>query len=63
MVPARDVVKAENGEGGSGKTDYRNLWRVGWFVHKVAILPARSETKRPAARESTPSERVSVSRF
>jgi hypothetical protein len=35
MVPLRDAVKAEIVRGGSGKPDYRNLWRVGEIVHKL----------------------------
>ena len=35
MVSVLDAVKAESVEGGSGKRDYRNLWRVGEIVHKL----------------------------
>src|SRR2546430_17663563 len=41
MVPRPLAVKAEIVRGGSGKPDYRNLWRVGRIVHMDAILPAR----------------------
>src|SRR5215831_19885277 len=34
MVSVRDAVKAEVVRGGSGKTDYRNLWRSGTVVHR-----------------------------
>src|SRR5262245_1750657 len=34
MVPVRDAVKAEIVKCGSGKTDYRNLRRVGSMVYK-----------------------------
>jgi hypothetical protein len=33
MVPLPLAVKAGKRRGGSGKTDYRNLWWVGSFVH------------------------------
>src|SRR5215218_3083478 len=37
MVPVPLAVKAEMKKRGSGKTDYRNLWRVGGVVHRDAI--------------------------
>src|SRR6516165_9134905 len=37
MVPLLDAVKAESVRGGSGKTDYRPLWRFGEIVHKFLL--------------------------
>ena len=34
MVPVGERVKAGIVRGGSEKPDYRNLWRVGWIVHR-----------------------------
>src|SRR2546421_2698163 len=45
MVPRPTCVKAEIVRGGSEKTDYRNLWRVGSIVHMGLFYQAGATQK------------------